>query len=199
MKKLMSSRRPRRPAGDTLIEVLFAFTILSAVISVAFGGALSSYKSAQTAQNRTQALFLAQYQADALKTYRDSLAWDNTESQSYCFLETTVAPCQEGTNLTAMSGYLPPSTSSFCMVPAGGVMYWKVQATTIATVTGGATSCDNSAKDLAPNLNSPTMQITLGAITGDSIKATVTVSYKAANKSTITEKVTNTILLTKQR
>ncbi len=196
MKKLMSSRRPRRPAGDTLIEVLFAFTILSAVISVAFGGALSSYKSAQTAQNRTQALFLAQYQADALKTYRDSLAWDTTEGQAYCFLDinTSGTSCQEGTGLTAMKDYALSPFSPFCMVPAGGVTYWKVQATTTTP-----SSCDDRAKNLAPNLNSPTVQITLGAITGDSIKATVTVSYKAANKSTITEKVTNTILLTKQR
>ncbi len=194
MKKLMSSRRPRRPAGDTLIEVLFAFTILSAVISVAFGGALSSYKSAQTAQNRTQALFLAQYQADALKTYRDSLAWDSTENLAASFLNANTL--SSSATLTAMSVYLSPSTNSFCMelVPAAGasLAYWKVQ-TTIA-------NCTSSAKvTLAPNLNDPTMQITLGADTGDSIKATVTVSYKAANKSTITEKVTNTILLTKQR
>ena len=196
MKKLMSSRRPRRPAGDTLIEVLFAFTILSAVISVAFGGALSSYKSAQTAQNRTQALFLAQYQADALKTYRDSLGWDNTEGQSYCFLDTSGTACTAGTNLTAMSAYATTPFDSFCMVlvtplvpPA--IRYWKVEPTT--------STCTTTAQTLAPNLNSPTMQITLGAITNNSIKATVTVSYKAANKSTITEKVTNTILLTKQR
>ena len=194
MKKLMSSRRPRRPAGDTLIEVLFAFTILSAVISVAFGGALSSYKSAQTAQNRTQALFLAQYQADALKTYRDSLGWDSTENSLASFLNAGAG----STDLTAMSTtYLPvaPATQGtpFCMVPAGDVMYWKVQEATIAN------TCTTTAQTLAPNLNSPTMQITLGAITNNSIKATVTVSYKAANKSTITEKVTNTILLTKQR
>ena len=191
MKKLMSSRRPRRPAGDTLIEVLFAFTILSAVISVAFGGALSSYKSAQTAQNRTQALFLAQYQADALKTYRDSLGWDSAENPAASFLNANTL--SSSATLTAMSVYLSPSTNSFCMVPAGGLTYWKVQEATIAN------TCTTTAQTLAPNLNSPTMQITLGAITNNSIKATVTVSYKAANKSTITEKVTNTILLTKQR
>ena len=192
MKKLMSSRRPRRPAGDTLIEVLFAFTILSAVISVAFGGALSSYKSAQTAQNRTQALFLAQYQADALKTYRDSLGWDSAENPAASFLNANTL--SSSATLTAMSVYLSPSTNSFCMVPAGGLTYWKVQDTTTTP-----SSCDERAKTLAPNLNNPTVQITLGAITNNSIKATVTVSYKAANKSTITEKVTNTILLTKQR
>ena len=67
----------QKRAGDTLVEVMLAFAILSAVISVAFSGAMGSYRSALTAQNRTQALFLAQYQADGLKTYRDSLDWDN--------------------------------------------------------------------------------------------------------------------------
>ena len=192
----MSSRRHRRPAGDTLIEVLFAFTILSAVISVAFSGAMSSYKSAQTAQNRTQALFLAQYQADALKTYRDSLAWDNTEGQVYCFLNTSGTSCTADASLTAMSGHLPvaPATQGtpFCMEEnTTPTRYWKVQTTTA--------TCDSSAKTLAPNLNSPTVRITLSTITNNSTKATVTVSYQAANKSTITEKVTNTILLTKTR
>ncbi|MEI6581916.1 MAG: hypothetical protein WCN86_03525 [bacterium] len=191
MKKLMSSRRPHRPAGDTLIEVLFAFTILSAVISVAFSGALSSYKSAQTAQNRTQALFLAQYQADALKTYRDSLAWDSTENNLASFKDgPTVID-----KLTAMSTtYLPVALNTqgapFCMGFVQDVTYWHINSNPY---------CDSFAKTLAPNLNSPTMQITLSAITNDSIKATVTVSYKAANNSAITEKVTNTILLTKQR
>jgi len=191
MKKLMSSRRPHLPAGDTLIEVLFAFTILSAVISVAFGGALSSYKSAQTAQNRTQALFLAQYQADALKTYRDSLAWDSTENVLASFLDGPTVT----NNLTAMRGYTLSPFSPFCMEPVNTSTdrWWKVQAT-VAT-------CDSTAKTLAPNLNSPKVQITLSAIdaTNDSTKATVTVSYNAANNSAITEKVTNTILLTKQR
>ena len=195
MKKLMSSRRHHRPAGDTLIEVLFAFTILSAVISVAFGGAMSSYKSAQTAQNRTQALFLAQYQADALKTYRDSLAWDGTENALASFLDGPTVT----NNLTAMRGYLPiaPATqgTAFCMEPVitPGDIWWKVQTST--------DNCNDRARALAPNLNSPTVQIVLSAIdvTNDSTKATVTVSYKAANNSAITEKVTNTILLTKQR
>lgn len=188
----MSSRRPHRPTGDTLIEVLFAFTILSAVISVAFSGAMSSYKSAQTAQNRTQALFLAQYQADALKTYRDSLAWDGTENGGASFLDAG----DGSTNLIAMSTKAS-SGDPFCMelfTPiAPAISYWKVQ-TTVAT-------CDSTARTLAPNLNSPQVRITLSAIdtNNNSIKATVTVSYKAANKSTITEKVTNTILLTKRR
>ena len=186
MKKLMSSRRPHLPAGDTLIEVLFAFTILSAVISVAFGGALSSYKSAQTAQNRTQALFLAQYQADALKTYRDSLAWDSTENVLASFLNAG------SVNLTAMSTKAS-SGDPFCMevVNSPNGNWWKVQTSTA--------NCNDSARALAPNLNSPTVQIVLSAVTNDSTKATVTVGYKAANNSAIPEKVTNTILLTKQR
>lgn len=180
---------PAKPKGDTLIEVLFAFAILSAVIAVAFSGAMNSYKSAQTAQNRTQALFLAQYHADALKTYRDSLDWDYAENPLASFLDAGA----NSTDLTAMRFYASGGTA-FCMARVTAVdHYWKVRTNLV--------NCDDTASNHAPNLNSPTVRITLSAIdaTNNSTKATVTVSYNAANKSTITEKVTNTILLTKQR
>ncbi len=62
--------------GDTLIEVIFAFAILATIIGFAFTGAIQARKTAVAAQQRTQAVFLAQYQAQALKAYRDSLPWD---------------------------------------------------------------------------------------------------------------------------
>ena len=133
---------------------------------------------------------MAQYQADALKTYRDSLAWDSTENSLASFLDAGAG----STGLTAMRDYLPVAATQgapFCMgFFVQNVTDWHINSNPY---------CDGFAKTLAQNLNSPTMQITLSAITNDSIKATVTVSYKAANNSAITEKVTNTILLTKTR
>lgn len=64
--------------GDTLIEVIFAFAILATIIGFAFTGAIQARKTALAAQQRTQAIFLAQYQSQALKAYRDSLPWDDT-------------------------------------------------------------------------------------------------------------------------
>ncbi len=63
--------------GDTLIEVIFAFAILATIIGFAFTGAIQARKTALAAQQRTQAVFLAQYQSQSLKAYRDSLPWDD--------------------------------------------------------------------------------------------------------------------------
>lgn len=62
-------------AGDTLIEVIFAFAILSTIIGFAFTGAIQARKTAIAAQQRTQAVFIAQQQTESLKAYRDSLPW----------------------------------------------------------------------------------------------------------------------------
>jgi hypothetical protein len=63
--------------GDTLIEVIFGFAILGTIIGIAFTGVINAHRSAVAAQERTQATFFAQYQAEALKNYRDSLGWED--------------------------------------------------------------------------------------------------------------------------
>lgn len=64
--------------GDTLIEVIFAFAILATIIGYAFTGAIQARKTALAAQQRTQAVFIAQQQTESLKAYRDSLPWDDS-------------------------------------------------------------------------------------------------------------------------
>ena len=172
-------------AGDTLIEVLFAFAILSLVISVMFSGAMSSYKSAQAAQDRSVALFVAQYQADGLKTYRESLAWDVNSGQVYTFLDGNNGATSGGLTKIRDAGV-------FCMdIPTSASNTWKVLTT--------VSSCDTVASTLAPTLLNPKIQITT-ALAGDgkSVVATVKVIWTARNSSS-TENVTNTILLTQQR
>lgn len=189
--KLLSKHKP----GDTLIEVLFAFVILSAVISVAFGGAMASYRSALTAQNRTQALFLAQYQADALKTYRDSLDWDGGGG-NVSLLDGVPANFLNGnsiSNIIAVRQY-DSSDQKFCMEsskPAGELTRWKIITDT--------TACNNLVDALAPNLNEPRMEIELknSGNPVDKVEAIVTVSYKPASGAdpNYREKVTNSIIL----
>ncbi|GDX62751.1 hypothetical protein LBMAG34_2850 [Candidatus Saccharibacteria bacterium] len=189
--KLQSKHKP----GDTLIEVLFAFVILSAVISVAFGGAMASYRSALTAQNRTQALFLAQYQADALKTYRDSLDWDSG-GDNVSFLDGVPNNFLNGnsiSNINAVRQY-DSFDQKFCMEsskPAGELTRWKIITDT--------TACNNLADALAPNLNEPRMEIELknSGNPVDKVEAIVTVSYKPASGAdpNYREKVTNSIIL----
>jgi Tfp pilus assembly protein PilV len=182
----------RKLKGDTLIEVLFAFVILSAVISVAFGGAMSSYRSALTAQNRSQALFLAQYQADALKTYRDSLDWDNG-GQNVSFLNGNTTTLGN-TNITAVKNADGTYLSNFCMdnvvrSTAQAPLYWKIVT--------NQNECNNLAKSLASNLNSPSIKISLSSSAPDRVLAKIVVSYNAANNSSVVEQVTNSIILIK--
>lgn len=73
--------------GDTLIEVIFAFAILATIIGYAFTGAIQARKTALAAQQRTQAVFLAQYQSQALKSYRDSLPWDGSGGITPSFID----------------------------------------------------------------------------------------------------------------
>jgi hypothetical protein len=182
-------------AGDTLIEVLFAFTILSTVIGVMFSGALGSYKSALNAQDRTTALFLAQYQADGLKSYRDSIAWDQASGQQYTFLDADGGAAL-GDSATQKSlvvvRSLATNNTSFCMnQPSSSYIYWK-----IITV---ASDCKSIASALAPSLQDADININIAlANDGNSATATVKVKWRARNSRQI-ENVTNTILLTKQK
>lgn len=177
--------------GDTLIEVLFAFAILGTIIGFSFAGAMSGYKSALTAQNRTQATFVAQYQADGLKTYRDSLDWDGSGGLP-SFLEGAGAP----TPLPVMNNIIASNTN-FCMRTSnfGGTIYWEVITT--------ATDCSSNAKELAPNLDDPQVTIQLdndqSSPPNPNLKvATIVVSWQPRNAA-VREQVTNTILLTKEQ
>lgn len=180
--------------GDTLVEVLFAFAILATIIGFSFTGALASYKSALAAQNRTQATFVAQYQADGLKTYRDSLEWDGSAGLP-SFIDGFTSAFWV---LPKMQQDFVDSNRDFCMQNTdylgGGNRYWLVQS--------NAVSCNNIASQLAPNLDSPEIRIQLDNDTSatpdpDRRVATIIVSWLPRNTS-VREQVTNTIILTRQ-
>ena len=153
--------------GDTLIEVLFGFVILGVVISVAFSGALTSYKSVVSAQNRTQATFAVKYQAEALKTYRQSLEFS-------------------GPNTNFLNS-VPSNNDSFCMDKAenNGVSFWQIK-----TVAG----CNEVAKRLAPNLANPSLSIVANK-TANTVTANIVLEWD--NRSGQRDRVTNTVVLTK--
>lgn len=171
--------------GDTLIEVLFAFVILGVVISVAFSGALSSYRSVVSAQNRTQATFAAQYQAGALETYRKSVDFDTLYGDEI----------------------LSNNQLGFCMTESKndntGDTYWKIIGKFNDTAELDGVSiikpddCDSFAKKLASGLDQP--ELTIKATkTSDklSIIANITLEWNS-NNSSQRESVTSTVILTK--
>ncbi len=184
----------QKPAGDTLIEVMIAFAILSSVIGISFSGAMAGYKSTLAAQDRTQATLLAQYQADGLKTYRDSLEWDDETGGLPSFLNGSSGV---GGALPAMSQ--SSNNQNFCMV-VSDTANWEVEPNTVSP-TG---KCSLQASALAPNMEALTTQIDLptrfdpsGEVAAEQT-ATVTVSWLPRNSST-REAVVNTLILTKTR
>ena len=65
--------------GDTLIEVVMALTILSAVLTSGYVMANRAYISGQTAKERSELVSQAQQQAEALKIFRDETNWHDFE------------------------------------------------------------------------------------------------------------------------
>ena len=175
----------RKLNGDTLIEVLFAFAILSTVIGTAFSGAMGSYKSAQVAQQRSQAQLLAQYQADGLLTYRNSLAWDSASNLPN-FLD-------GGSGLTAVNGL-----ASFCM--RADVNQNNVNSPYTWNILNTALQCSNLAISQAPNLINPTIAITPDGVNrpSDEKGFIVKVSWQPANatNSGQRETATRSVILT---
>jgi prepilin-type N-terminal cleavage/methylation domain-containing protein len=61
--------------GDTLVEVTLALAILALVLTGAFTAANKAFLLGQDAKERSQLVSLAQQQAEALQSFRDSHKW----------------------------------------------------------------------------------------------------------------------------
>lgn len=68
-------KRLNKQKGDTLLDIVFSLAILSIILVVAYGSAIFSWRTARTAQQRTQAYYLAQYQTEALIAYKNANTW----------------------------------------------------------------------------------------------------------------------------
>lgn len=73
------SRDKTQRTGLTLIEIIFSIAILGTVITLAYASALAAWRSAQAANQRTQAQYLLQKAVEQVKGYRDSssFVWSN--------------------------------------------------------------------------------------------------------------------------
>ena len=67
----------RREAGDTLIEVTMALSILSTVLISSTVIATQAFRTGQTARERTSIAVTAQGQMEAVRAFRDNNSWDN--------------------------------------------------------------------------------------------------------------------------
>lgn len=91
--------------GDTLIEVLLAMTVIGLVLSASFGIANRAAQTGRAAQERTEALKLAESQLELIKAYiKDTSGGDNVESHSFssfCIDMTAPAAGAEAVNSTS--------------------------------------------------------------------------------------------------
>ena len=189
--KPASQTRRSKPAGDTLIEVMFAFVILGSIISFAYTGVIQARRSALDAQQRTQATFIAQYQKNALNAYRSGLPW-NVDGGNPNFLVGSIPTSAKvegapnvfcmGLNNAGSAWVLKPAAN--CSIPAdklyGGS--GKVEITFAPYAVGQIST-------------SPPLTCTIAADTCTALQATIVVTWKST--SGIANSVTNTVVLTK--
>ena len=191
--KPASQTRRSKPAGDTLIEVMFAFVILGSIISFAYTGVIQARRSALDAQQRTQATFIAQYQKNALNAYRSGLPW-NVDGGNPNFLAGGVnSPVS-----VAVSG----APNVFCMGLNNAASAWVLKAeadpTTACTIPAGELYGGSGKKKItfAPyNAQGVTPTNCTNVQLCSSLQATIVVSWKST--SGIENSVTNTVVLTK--
>jgi Tfp pilus assembly protein PilV len=191
--KPASQTRRSKPAGDTLIEVMFAFVILGSIISFAYTGVIQARRSALDAQQRTQATFIAQYQKNALNAYRSGLPWNNNGGNPNFLAGGGNSPVSAavsgvptvfcmGLNDAANAWILKPAAN--CSIPAdklyGGS--GKVEITFAPYAVGQIST-------------SPPLTCSITADTCSALQATIVVSWKSTNG--IDNSVTNTVVLTK--
>ncbi len=72
-------KRLRVTKGMTLIEIIFAFAIISTVLTLAYAASLSAWRTATSSNQRTQGQYLVQQSIEAVKAYRESsdFIWGN--------------------------------------------------------------------------------------------------------------------------
>jgi len=66
-----SHKTPRQPRGMTLVEIMFALAIIGMILTLSYAAALRAWRSAQGANQRTQAQYIAQNAIEKVKAYRD--------------------------------------------------------------------------------------------------------------------------------
>ncbi len=71
-----------RRSGMTLVEILFAFAIITSVVTLSYAAGLRGWRTAQTGNQRTQAQYIAQDAIERVKAYRDSPAFKWTGAPS---------------------------------------------------------------------------------------------------------------------
>lgn len=72
---MVVNQTTNQQSGDTLIEVVFSFAIISAIFVFAATGAFNAWRLSRAGGERTQATFYAQQQSEALRAFKEGELW----------------------------------------------------------------------------------------------------------------------------
>lgn len=103
-------RYSRDQAGDTLVEVVMALAILAVTLVTAYNIANNAYSEGLQSREQTQAIYLAQEQAEHLYLYRDNLIAQNPTSPPAIMTGVHFGTC------SSICHFNPGSTT-----PSGGI------------------------------------------------------------------------------
>lgn len=194
----------QKRSGDTLIEVMFAFAILGALIGLAFTGVISAHKSSTSALERTQALEAAQYQAEALKMYQSSLQWGNNGLPAQFTFLGNVAPSGTPTDFCMTPTPSGTSQNWWAVTPVASGNCHGVASGTGGIVNPGLAGLNNNQVtiklkciDTTTSANLDVSQSGVSCNSADAAEATVTVSW--TNAANIPSTVKNIVILTKNQ
>jgi len=182
--------------GDTLIEVIFAFAILGTIIGFSFTGVIAARRNAVAAQQRTQALEIAQYECEGLQTYRNSMqSWDGSDNTCPSFIG-GVGACA-GSGMPAIT----LGSGSYCVFTTGAAGVWQL--------TNVPSNCNSLVPYLHLDNGQAPIQIQFSSIgrfqasgvstppDNQTVQATIGVSW--TDPFGQTQSVKNIVILTKQK
>lgn len=139
--------------GDTIIEVMLAMSIIGIVLGGAFGIANRSVSVGQDAQERTEALKIAETQLEIFKSqFPNSAALrGRTEAQAFCFDVSANPPVvrdnsDDACTLVSATGF--DGLYSIQIVPPGALDQTGSYTIEVTWERLGATSTDNSENSL---------------------------------------------------
>lgn len=128
----------RQRGGMTLIEIMFAFAILTTILVVAYGAAVGALQSARNANQRSQAQFIAQQQIEQLRSWRDQ----PSPVFNWYFLGDPKSFTTKLTNTANGLFTIQPCT------PVSTTCVWELQESgPVSAVAVGAASDDSDATD----------------------------------------------------
>lgn len=80
-------KKQARQKGDTIIEVMVALTVIGMSLGIAYAITNRSLATGRAAQERTEALKLAETQLEELKVYEQSIADLRDNTDDFCLYE----------------------------------------------------------------------------------------------------------------